>query len=203
MIEAARGSPLFAPVVLGLALGARRGEICALRWACIADDGTVTIRAALRQLTAADIRVGPPKGGKIRRVRLPPSYAALVREWKRVQAEQMLALGRRIGPDDPVCTDVVGRALTPNQITDQFAALARRLGLKMSFHGLRHTHASILLAAGESVKTVQLRLGHSKPSVTLNIYTHVIPEDGEAEAERIDAALRGSKVSSKVSSKAG
>jgi integrase len=192
LIEAARGHALFAPVVLALGIGARRGEIAALRWARIdMQTGDVRITEALRELAADDIRVGPPKSGKRRKVRLPTSYLALIREWRKVQAEQLLALGRRVTADDLVCTDAIGGRMTPNRITDQFKDLAKRCGFALSFHGLRHTHASLLLDGGESVKTVQLRLGHAKPSITLNTYSHAIRDDDESEADRLDAVLAG------------
>jgi integrase len=201
MLEAARGHALFAPVVIALGIGARRGEIAALRWSHVdLQTGEVRISEALREMAADDIRVGPPKSGKRRKVRLPTSYTALLREWRATQAEQMFLLGHRVAANDFVCTDAAGRPMTPNRITDQFKDLARRCGVSLTFHGLRHTHASLLLDAGESVKTVQLRLGHAKPSITLNIYSHAIGDDDAGEADRLDASLSSGR-SSKSSSK--
>jgi len=191
LIDAARGHTLFAPVVLALGTGARRGEIAALRWSHIdLSTGEIRIVEAFKELAADDIRSGPPKSGKRRKVRLPTSYLDLLREWRKLQAEQMLRLGHRVTTADLVCTDEVGRALSPNKFTGQFATLAKRLGIALTFHGLRHTHASLLLDGGESVKTVQMRLGHAKPSITLNIYSHAIDEGDEDEAARLDTALR-------------
>lgn len=195
VIDAARGTPLFAPVVLAAGLGSRRGEITSLRWADVGTNGRVSIKQAHRQLKADDIRVGPPKGKRIRQVMLPASYLALLNEWRRLQAEQFLRLGRRPGANDYICTDEVGRMLKPDNLTDRYAKLARGLGLPSTkIHSLRHTHASLLLDAGESVKAVQLRLGHASPSVTLNTYSHAIRLDDEAEAARLDDAMnRGRK----------
>lgn len=71
-----------------------------------------------------------------------------------------------------------------------FTHIAKRLGRPdVHFHSLRHTHASILLAAGEPIASVQKRLGHGQPSITLNVYA--IPCDNENEAERLDVMLSG------------
>ena len=191
ILEEARGTPLFAPVILALGLGARRGEISALRWNRVAENGRVTIREALKELGARDIRVGPPKGKKRRDVVLPTSYLTMLREWRRVQAEQLLRLGKRVGPNDYICTDAIGRLMTPNRITGQYRNLAHRVGVELPFHFLRHTHASLLLDAGESVKTVQLRLGHAQASTTVDVYGHKLKVDDEAEAKRLDDRLAG------------
>jgi integrase len=192
VIDAARGHPMFAPVTIAAGTGARRSEIAALLWSDIdLATGIVTLARALKQVSTDRIEVGLPKGGKSRRVRLPPSYLGLLNEWRLQQAERMLALGHRVGPDDPICTDAIGEVMTPNRITNQFTDLARRCGIKATFHDLRHAHASLLLAGGTDIKTVQLRLGHATPSITLNTYSHAIPGTGDDEAERLDRALSG------------
>lgn len=193
LISAARDrSELFAPVVFGAGLGARRGEVCALKWSHVdMSSGIVTIAEALKELSADNIITGPPKGGRARKVRLPSSYLALIREWRMMQAQQLLLLGHRVTQKDYICTDAAGRNMTPERLTRQFAALAKQCGLSITFHGLRHAHASLLLAGGESIKAIQLRLGHSSPSITLNTYSHAIPDDSDGEADRLDRALSG------------
>jgi integrase len=192
LIDAARSqTDLFAPVVLGAGLGARRGEVCALKWLHIEiRSGDVRIVEALKELSADNVITGPPKGGRVRKVRLPTSYLALLREWRAIQAQQLLLLGYRVTPDDYVCTDEAGRNMTPERLTKQFGALAKRCRLPITFHGLRHTHASLLLEGGESVKAVQLRLGHATPAQTLNVYSPAIRDGADDEADRLDRALR-------------
>jgi integrase len=193
LIELVRHGSMFAPTILGLGLGCRRGEAAALTWRRInIDTGNVAIREALKELSAADLRVGLTKSGAKRDVRLPASYLDLLRQWKRRQAEELLLLGMRAGPDTPVCTRPDGRRLSPNQITDLFTHIAGRLGRPdVHYHSLRHSHASILLAAGEPIASVQRRLGHGQPSTTLNVYGHAIPRDDRNESERLDAILKG------------
>jgi len=192
LIDAARGHPIFAPVIIATGTGGRRAEISALVWSDVdMTTGIVTISKAHKELSAGSVIIGPPKGGRGRKIRLPTSYLELLAEWRRTQAEQLLALGHRVGPDDYICTDKIGRLMAPNRITDAFRELAKRCRISATFHTLRHSHASLLLAAGTDIKTVQTRLGHSTASITLNVYGHQIPGNDKDEAERLDRALRG------------
>ena len=79
------------------------------------------------------------------------------------------------------------------RISDGFRALKKRYGLPISFHGLRHTSGSTALAAGATVKEVSERLGHSRPSMTLDIYAHVIPGIADDAAVRLDRAIRDAR----------
>lgn len=199
LMAAVRHTPMAAPVVLGLALGARRGEISALTWSRIGDDGVVTLSEALREISAADIRRGSTKTGRARRVKLPAYAIEELRAWKIDQAQQLLRLGVRQGPNTPVCTDPAGRLMTPTRISDGFRAVNRRLGLPITFHGLRHTSASTALAAGATIKEVQERLGHNRPSLTLDVYGHLLEGLADDAAERLDKVMRAA--SSKSGSK--
>lgn len=193
LIDRVRRTPLHAPVIFALGLGARRGEIAALRWRHVdLDRGTVAIVEAARQTTAADVEIGQTKTGRARRVALPAFAVDELRLWKRQQAEQLLALGVRQSAETRCCTDQAGRALSPNQISDAF----RQLGASVTFHGLRHTSASLALHAGASIKAVQERLGHSRASQTLDTYAHLLDGAADEAAIRLNDALgsnRGSK----------
>jgi integrase len=67
--------------------------------------------------------------------------------------------------------------------------LAAKVNLKISFHDLRHTHASLLMKAGVYPKKIPERLGHSEIGTTINIYGHLYPGDGKQCAEKIDEPL--------------
>lgn len=64
----------------------------------------------------------------------------------------------------------------------------------LRFHDLRHSHASILLASGEAITTVSARLGHRDPSITLRVYSHLMPGQDQSAADRLDALWRGISV---------
>jgi integrase len=72
----------------------------------------------------------------------------------------------------------------------RFQALLAAVGLpRQRFHDLRHTCASLLLAQGVAPRVVMEALGHSQISLTMNTYSHVIPELGRAAADLMDAML--------------
>jgi integrase len=74
----------------------------------------------------------------------------------------------------------------------EFATLRKAAAIKrITFHGLRHTSATLLLQAGEPVKVVSERLGHSKVSMTLDVYAHVPPSMGRGAAEKLGQLLHG------------
>ena len=74
----------------------------------------------------------------------------------------------------------------------EFAKLVKEAGVpSIKFHGLRHTAATLALIAGVDVKTVSFRLGHSKTQITLDLYSHVVPELQKAAVEKIRSVLHG------------
>jgi integrase len=69
--------------------------------------------------------------------------------------------------------------------------VAKQHRIPVSFHGLRHTHASQLIDAKVPITTIAKRLGHASPMVTLKTYSHLFHEDDSAAAAAIDTALGG------------
>lgn len=65
-----------------------------------------------------------------------------------------------------------GEHLNPNSVTPAFNKIAKRAGLKLRLHDLRHTHATLMLKAGVHPKIVSERLGHATVAFTLDTYTH-------------------------------
>jgi integrase len=100
-----------------------------------------------------------------------------------------LGLGR--GDNDLVFSTWDGRVRKPNAVTRAFKDDATAAGLPhLTLHGLRHTHVSKLLANGVPVNVVAQRVGHANPTVTLNIYAHVMEGADDAAAAVFDTALR-------------
>jgi integrase len=84
-----------------------------------------------------------------------------------------------------------GTPIGPSEITAAFAALIRSMDLpRIRFHDLRHSHATQLLRQGIHPKVVSERLGHSTVGITLDTYSHVLPDMQEEAARKIDTALR-------------
>jgi integrase len=89
-----------------------------------------------------------------------------------------------------VFTSIAGTPLDQGNVRRRFYTLVRKAGLKnITIHGLRHTHATLLLLHGVDIKTVSMRLGHASIQITLDTYAHVLPQMEEKAAAAIGAAL--------------
>jgi len=191
MIEAARGTPIFIPILLGVLCGMRRGEICALRWRSIdLDAGQLSVVASTEQ-GRGGMREKEPKSGKGRLIALPPMLVAELRRHRMQQAEWLLRLGVRLTDDHYVCLREDGESVWPSSLTRAFRTFMRRHKLpQIRFHDLRHSHATHLLAANVHPKIAQERLGHSNVSITLNTYSHVVPGMQQEAAAKVDAVIQ-------------
>ena len=93
--------------------------------------------------------------------------------------------------EDLVIARPDGRPVLPDSFSTQFGKLIRETQLpRIRIHDLRHTHATLMLKQGIHSKIVSERLGHSNIGITLDTYSHVLPEMQEAAAEEMDVALR-------------
>lgn len=100
-----------------------------------------------------------------------------------------LELGSILGPDDLVFANIDGQPVDPSVLSHNFGRIAKRAGLSARFHDLRHSYASLMLAAGVHPKVVSEALGLSTVAITLDIYSHVTPGLQEAAAKRLDSVL--------------
>jgi integrase len=188
VFDAAREKRVFIPIILGTLCGLRRGEITALRWRSIdLDRGQLAVIASTEQCDTGPVREKDAKSGKSRTVALPAMAVVELRRWKAQQAEELLQLGIR--PDDRlhVVTRQDGLPYQPRSLTHAVSAFLEPWGV--SLHKLRHSHASHLLAANVHPKIVQERLGHSSIAITLDIYSHLMPNTQSEAAAAIDLAL--------------
>lgn len=191
LIEAVRETRLFVPVLLGALCGLRRGEIAALRWGRVDFTRAQIAIVESAEQTKAGIRYKEPKSGRTRSVALSGSVADELRAHRARQAEELLRLGVRATDDTFVYTREDGLPVQPRSITHAWQMLRKRLALpRLRFHGLRHTHATHLLASGVHPKIASERLGHSKIGITLDLYSHILPGMQADAAARVDDALR-------------
>ena len=180
---------LYSAFFLGAYTGLRAGELAGLRWGDIdLEAKTLTVERQIRRVGGA-LQVGPPKAAASRRVvTLDEGTVAELRQHRRRQRHADMASGTR-GGGGYVFGDDEGRAISPALIGDAFRRAVARVGVPpISLHGLRHTHATVLMASGTNPKVVSDRLGHSKVAMTLDTYTHVSPAM-QAEAARAFAAI--------------
>lgn len=201
--ECAKGEEIYIPVMLALFYGLRRSEVCGLPRDSI-DRENDRIRID-RNAYCDVLREGKPivitdeiKAESSRRTLplLPAIEDLLRREKQRQETYRGLFRGAYCTDYlDYVCVDQMGRLLRPNYVTEHFAWIIQKYGLrKIRFHDLRHTAASLLLANGVPMKQIQIWLGHSTFSTTADIYAHLDVsaqrETGLVAANLYDAAPR-------------
>jgi integrase len=162
-------------------LGARRGEVLALRWSDI-DGEYAIIRRSLCQADGALYFKGT-KTGRERRIEIPARTIQALEAHRGHQAEYRAQFGASYRTDlDLIFAAPDGETLKPDSVSSSVSLLCRRLKLPKgaSLHTLRHSHGSQLIADGVPIPEVSARLGHANPNVTMSIYAHVIPGQGDA-----------------------
>jgi len=152
------------------------------------------VREAVEE-TKAGLRIKPPKSrAGVRDITLSAIVIEVLREHRRRQLEHRLMMGvGKLDNDALVFPRWDGSPQWPNAVSALWATTARELGLSVSFHALRHTHASQLIDAGVDVVTIASRLGHSSPAITLQVYAHLFRKDDTKAAAAINAAMGGLK----------
>lgn len=135
------------------------------------------------------MRIKSPKTKRGRRITLPPETVAVHRAHLKWQRELRLALGQG-GQPRLVFSTVEGNLLSPDNLSRDWGRMLKAKKLpRVSFHSLRHTHASMLIRAGVDILTVSRRLGHGKPSVTLDCYGHLVEGSDAAAAKAIEGLI--------------
>lgn len=147
-----------------------------------------------RVVVAHTVHEYEPKSRTSRRsIAIDERVVAVLRAHRRRQREERLAWGPAYEESGYVFTNENGAPLHPDRVTVLFTRHRKTLGLpRVRFHDMRHTSASLMLAAGVHPKIVSERLGHSSIAITLDLYSHVLPGLQAEAAERIGAMILGS-----------
>jgi integrase len=193
LMKGAAGGRWEAFIIVALAVGARRAELLALNWSDVdLTNGVLAISKAMCQITGSVPFVKGTKTGARRSIPVASIAIQALRKQHVRQAAEQLAAGTAYRHDlaEPIFTNEIGERLTPQAATTAFKKLARQAGISTgSLHGLRHSAATHLLASGVDVVTAAGVLGHANPSVTLNVYGHVLGDGLRAATERLGARL--------------
>lgn len=193
LLAQAKGDRLEALYAVALASGLRMGETLGLRWQedIDLDKGRMTINQAIQRQTGAGLVAVEPKTERSRRtIELPAPLIAALKAHRVRQIETRLAAGSLWQDSGLVFTSAVGTPLEPRNLHRSFKAMLVKAGLPdIRFHDLRHSAASLMLAQGVELRTIQQILGHSSISLTANTYAHVMPSLVQDATAKAAAAL--------------
>lgn len=193
--EASKESPFHDAFMLALYTGLRRSELTGLRWDGV-DFSTNTIRVTgtLQRVTGYGLLASSPKTKSSRRaVAVWRITADLLHSVRGKQLALQAELGDLYQNEAGyVFTNERGRPIDSNRLSREFSKVVKAAGLPYAtLHSLRHDHVALMLADGASIKSISERLGHSKPSMTLDVYAHLLPTIQAQAAEALEKRLSG------------
>lgn len=192
--ESAKDTPYFSLFYLLLHTGMRRGEALALQWkhidmglASLGIQAYLSVTQSLGKVNGNILVKEPKTGAGKRRVALPPSLTLVLKQHRQTEEALRAALGVKLTEEDYVFCHSDGSPYDPSTVSHAFSKVVRRAGLpSMPLHGLRHSHATMLLEVGIHPRVVMERLGHSSIRVTLDTYSHVVGGLQELAAQKFD-----------------
>src|SRR5215210_6619760 len=194
LLDAASGDRLEALYVLAIHTGLRQGELLGLKWDDIyLEAGTLQVRRALTTARGGPRLAAPKTKGSRRRVSLTGIAAEALKSHLERQLEEIDQAGSLWQENGLVFASETGAPLDRRDLTSrQFKPLLERAGLpeKTRFHDLRHTCATLLLTKNVNPKVVSEMLGHSNIAITLDTYSHVLPNMQDSAARALEEALR-------------
>jgi integrase len=191
-LAACQESRLEALYVLALSTGLRRGELLGLRWEDIdLNAGTVSIKRSLQRTSTRGLVFEPPKTALSRRtIKIGANVKAALKVHRVRQLEARLAAGMRWRDTSTVFASGIGTSLDPRQLTIDFRRMLAKADLPLiRFHDLRHSSATLALSQGVHPKIVAEMLGHSRISLTLDVYSHSFPNLQAEAAEKMASVL--------------
>jgi integrase len=164
---------------LAIMCGARQGELLGLKWPDIDwDNSQIHIQRTYNNQAWYDTKTETSN----RKIDIGPSMMAELKKWKLACLPNKLNL---------VFPNKMGGPIDHNNLLKRnfYPAIEKAKLGKFRFHDLRHTYASLLIDQGENIKYIQTQLGHSNPTVTLNVYAHLMKPTNQEAAIRLENAI--------------
>lgn len=176
------------PILIAYYTGARVGEICALTWQDVDFDAReIHIDKTVIEVNGPEVQPAPKTSGS-RRV-IP--YGRALQDLLKMQRKGQLINALKYGAPPPVfvCQSARGGTLVPSLFTSFNKWARRTFGPGYTFHSLRHTHATMLLEAGENLEVVSKRLGHTNINTTAKTYSHILEKRKAKTVKLLDDIL--------------
>lgn len=191
MLECALGTDMYLPLLLLVTAGLRRGELLALRWENIDfNKGILKVRDNLVNGEDGYVIKPPKSEAGIRDIHLGEEVMLELKQARLQYMNDAFAWGRGFQNLGFVIRQKDGAPFCPDSMTQKWRKFLKKNNLpSIRLHDLRHSNATALIQAGVSAKVVQQRLGHSDVNITLNTYTHVLPEMDIDAAQKLDGIM--------------
>ncbi|MBM7606025.1 integrase [Metabacillus crassostreae] len=197
IIKVLKDEKHFLPIFIAITTGMRQGEVLGLRWEDVdLENKVISVQQQLKKKATRDAN-GRYELSNI--LKTPTSYRTIsiddrtVEELKKHKAkknQEKGIVGEAYKQYNLVHSTSTGNFILPSNLNSVYWRAIEKAEVKrISFHSLRHTHATILLKQGAHPKVVQERLGHSSIEITLDTYSHVIPGLQKAAAEKFGESI--------------
>jgi integrase len=201
LIEGVRDAEFGVAIPVALYSGLRLSELRGLRWKdADLSTGNLRVVQTVQRLRDGSLVAREPKtDGSRRAVSIPILIRELLRDHRTAQIETRLRSGIPWSEESLVFGDALGNPISETRFRKALKNVLTQAKLPtIRLHDLRHTMATLMLAAGEHPKVVAERLGHSTVNLTLDTYSHVLPGLQEAAAERLASSLAKAKADAKA-----
>ncbi|OAS18911.1 tyrosine-type recombinase/integrase [Paenibacillus oryzisoli] len=182
-LELARNNRYYIAFHLAIMTGMRQGEILGLRWQDVDLEGALLRITQTISHDGKEFVQGAKSASGVRTIALPPETVTALKTHRHMTSQERLQIGEMYQVSGLVVCTSKGTKMLPRSLSTVWASLLGKSGLpKIRFHDLRHTHASLMLKMGVHAKVVSERLGHSSIQITLDRYSHLLPNMQEEAA---------------------
>jgi integrase len=191
-LEESKKSSYFPIYLTAIYTGMRRGEVLGLRWQDIDfQNNIIYVRQSLQEVKKVGLTFKEPKSGKSRSITITSNITKELKKVYKQQLENKLLFGADYNDFDLVFAQKNGKPLQPTEMARNYRKMVEKSGLPyIRFHDLRHTHATLMLQQGIHPKVVSERLGHSTIGITMDTYTHVLPNMQKEAAHQFEQLIK-------------
>lgn len=191
LLDVASGTDMFLPIFLLVMVGLRRGELLALRWEDIDfKKNILKVRKNMVNGEKGCVIKSPKSEAGVRDIYLGDDVMSVLKQARLQYMNDAFSYGVGFQNLGFVIRQEDGSPIKPDSMTQKWRRFLEAHDLpKIRLHDLRHSNATALIRAGVNPRVVQQRLGHSDVNITLNTYTHVLPEMDMEAAAKLDSIL--------------